>query len=813
MPDFGSLFESLGKALTSPVIPEEGGEVAAKSAPEGPAGAGATVPVLPKLPQDIFEPSPATGITPPAVKQPKIPMPPKQPFDPSSRVQQLDPIHAEDAARIELSPAYLDRLRTLGGGRTVTHDETWARALNRQPMTIEELGGWQAGRKVNEVDVARAGLLRTRLWEQYMEAIHSGNELAAMDAERAITHIEPGYNNLTATPGRATEFQKVFQAGDAVQEKVRQLRAANVPFDQVKDEINALMSSLAKQHDLEKMDEGTKSLLRRIENYATAAKLSSPVTSEVKAVSDGLTYLTRGLEQTLKSGILGTMGRPEEADAARMYAWGTSQGFKDGARKFLDTYLEPAPKGTLLAGDVTKTEGKNYPIPLRALNPFRLLGGIANFWHAVVNDAEINTRVYTQAAKEGLSGDALVQRMQDIKTNLPEDWKNEAFQTANEYTYQEDPDRLLRAIQKLQNVPGMRLIIPVAKVPYNITRFTVRRGPAGMLYAALNPGSKFGKMLYAGGNQRAEALARIGVGMGMIGLASSLVATGQVTGAMPEDKAERALWEAENRQPWAIRIGDKWVKFNRLQPIGGFMTQVAAAHEALKKGDFDTGKSIQEKLLYQYGHGALDIPFFEGMQALVQALEDPGRRIASLGRLTATGFIPNLLRDIRYQTDPALRKPENLKEAIQNMVPGLSTQVPPKINILGKPMEVEPERVLRATKHAFPVEEDENTQFLREIGYSPLDPNTTLRVKGQKAELTGTNRESYLKEMGEATLGAIQLAMKDPRVQGLDAPMKRRVVARVVEAARMPITRKYEVLMGLYGPEAKERYQSKENQQ
>ncbi len=788
----GSLFETLGKSLAKQILPEEVVEAGAKAGEE--AGK-----IAPKLPEHVL-----TGGPPPSV--PRVRMPAKQPLEPTTRVQQLDPVHAEDAARIEISPAYMEQIEKLGGGRRVTHDETWAKALNSPPMTVEELSQWPAGTKVNEVDVARAGLLRTRLWDQYHQAIQSGNDDAAMEVEKLLPPVEAGYNNLTATPGRATEFQKVFSAADAVQARVRQLRAANIPYSQVKDEMNDMIAQMRKAH--QEADPETQSLLDKIETYATAAKLTSPVTHMVNTLSNTFTYLQRGLEKNTTSAILKSQGRLPEAEAASTYAWGTRQGFINGARKFLDVYTG---EGELTGSKVefAKPRAGAAALPwheatpaerLKRLgSPFRALEAADNFWKSIIYDSEINTHALAQAKKEGIQDPVdLAARTKWLMENPPEPWKESAWQTALEYTYQDDPGKLVNALARIQRLPGGKLLVPFIKTPANILRFQLRRSPLGLISQKNIADWK------AGGVARAEVMGKLGVGTGLMASALALYMHGKVTGAYPSDPRERALWEQENRKPWSIQVNGHWLSFDRVQPLGLYMSDVAALGEALKNDDFKEQEELSQKLAFQLLKGPLDINFLQGMSAVMDLIEDPERSAKKFGQLLVTGFIPNVLRDVRNQTDPTVRKPTTLTEAVENMLPGLSQEVVPRVTVFGRESESEPDRLLRAFKQTAPTLEDQTTSFMRDLGWAPMPAPTTLSARGIRKELDKENREAYLKEMGEVTLAAVHAVMNDPRVQPLETPMKRRVLARVVEAARQPVLRKYQILLGLYGPEAQQ---------
>jgi hypothetical protein len=712
---------------------------------------------------------------------------------------------------MEISPGYLDHIESLGGGRQVSHDETWAKALNSTPMSVEELSQWPAGTKVNEVDVARAGLLRTRLWDQYHQAIQSDNDTGAMEAEKLLEQVEAGYNNLTATPGRATEFQKVFQASDAVQARVRQLRAANIPYAQVKGEINDMISQMRKAN--EQAPPETQSLLDKIETYATAAKLTSPVTHMVNTLSNTFTYLQRGLEKNTTAAILKTQGRPAEAEAASTYAWGTQQGFIDGARKFLDVYTGEGPEtGSKIEFAKPRTGQAAVPwheaSPVERVkrmgSPFRALEAADNFWKSIIYDSEINTHAYAQAKKEGITDTVdLGARTKWLMENPPDPWKESAWQTALEYTYQDDPGKLVKALGKIQRLPGGKFLIPFIKTPANILRFQLRRSPLGLVSAKNIADWK------AGGVARAEVMGRVGVGTALMASALAIYSHGKVTGAFPTDPRERALWEQENRKPWSILVNGHWLSFDRVQPIGLYMSDIAALGEALKNNDFKQGEALSAKLMSQFLKGPLNVSFLQGMSAVMDLIEDPEKSAKKFGQLLATGFVPNVLRDVRNQTDPTVRKPTTITEAIENMLPGMSQEVLPRVTVFGQEVESEPDRLARAFKQTAPMLEDQTTNFMRTLGWAPMPAPLTLSVRGERKEIDKDNREGYLKEMGEVTLAAVHAVMNDPRVEPLEAPMKRRVLARVVEAARQPVLKKYQMLLGLYGPEAQQQMQQR----
>src|SRR6185503_14932058 len=140
---------------------------------------------------------------------------------------QVHPDNAELVRRIERSPDYLERLKASGGGRVVSNDESLLRVAQQPPMTVEELAAWPARKAANTDDVLRAGILRSNAWEAYQKAaFEEGDLVTAQRIENEILRrIEPGYHNLTAEPGRATQIQNLFQLNNQLARKIADLRA------------------------------------------------------------------------------------------------------------------------------------------------------------------------------------------------------------------------------------------------------------------------------------------------------------------------------------------------------------------------------------------------------------------------------------------------------------------------------------------------------------------------------------------------------------------------------------------------------------
>lgn len=711
---------------------------------------------------------------------------------PSSRLNQIHPDNIETLARIEQDPEYLRQLADLGGGRVVGHAETVMNALRQPPMTADELASWPARRAVNEVDVLRGGILRSRLWSDFQDALFKDRDYAhAAELEQQLLRIEPGWNNLTATPGRSLEIQKLLQMNNDLHRRIMELRERNVPFETARAQLDPLLAQLRQQAGTAK-DPWRWNIIRRLENYATIAKLTSPVTHAVNTISNAMTYVSRGLEQTV-GGLI--VGGPEGKAIART-AWGTTQGFRDAARKAREAFWAD-PEAKLIETRKLRPLSEKFPAlaPLqkgaRPLNPYRWLSAADAFWKGAIHDATINSLATELAASEGLTGAAAARRIEYLRQNPLTSWKERAEAQALEYTFQENPDRALAGMQAIVDaLPGGRLVVPFLKTPYNLVRYQVRRTPLGLLGERTRS-----QLVSKTARDRADAIGRLVVGTGLTAGALATAWSSEITGRPPKDPNEKAMWDAEGRRPWSIRVGNYWLSYNRFSPQGLYLGQVADIVQALKEGDEKRAESLYWATIATLGSQLKDHPFMQGLSSVLDALDDPARFSDRLVQGTVTGIIPNILRDVRQQVDPALRRPDSLREAIAYMIPGMQGQARERVDVLGRSMTAPQNRLARATKALSegPSEPDyaEATRAFREASWAPTLPEPTLVVGSNRVTLEGEEATQFQREMGEATLRATLAVSRRPWWKTADMDRRADGLKDAVDQLRRPVRERW----------------------
>lgn len=745
---------ALAGAVLSPPLEAAVGAIASRLAPRAPVPASAPVsPVEPTSAPPVAS-EPVAPVSPPAggpVSVKAVPVPGEAT---TVNAQQFPAI---DAEAIKRDPAFLERLKALGGGRVVSNEETLAKAWNAGPMDPEELAAWPADSPIDPVTQTRGLLTFDYFQQQRAQAIASGDLAAAARANETVARLLPGVTNLRATAGRTTQAQAMFVQDEMskILDTLADMQAKGVPFDQVTRRANEMLRASKQAARTKGALAEWRDALSALETAATWAKLTSPVTHAINFTSNALNAaIVRPIEQAVRSGAYLAQGNRPAAEAELQAVFGTRMGFVSGMKRWAAAIMDDAEQGAL-AGEYDR----NIPLPkaARPFDVFRQLSGADAFWKGILEDSRIYQLAYRSAREQGLSGRALAARIEELRLSPPASWKTEAAEYAREYTFQMDPDTFLKKIQGIGNLPGMKFVLPFTKTPYNLQKFYMQRSPYG-LASRRNIGG-----LMAGGQEQAEAAGRLGAGIALSAGALALVSSTDATGAYPTDPRERARWQAEGIKEYSLRLPDgRYLQYSRFSPLGQYIGQAVALRDALASGRPEA-QALASGMLAATMRQTLDLPFMSSLKDLLDAVTGASEPTGSqkraperFGTGIVTGFVPNVLRDVRVQADPVMRETRGVAQGVQNMIPGQSQRLPASIDVLGRERTYEPDRLTRGLKVLSTRRETPETRLLAEVGWNPSNPNPSLTMKdGSKRTLEGAELERFRREMGEATVRAL----------------------------------------------------------
>lgn len=522
----------------------------------------------------------------------------------------------------------------------------------------------------------------------------------------------------------------------------------------------------------------SKYLRQSFANFFTGAILSAPRTLLLNLVGPGIISTVRTVERLTGAGMasLNPLLTSEQRASARIVARETAPAYfstlNDTADVLYQAWQAMRTNRSILGGggsiDTQTAFGPITPNLLRATgrtpNPMYRIGNAINVFPAAVArfnngfdefakrmayNGEVRVRAMVDGAEQGMSGEELRAFVTDKLLNSVDEVGRatdaEMLRAAERTTLTATPGepgtwwrRIANGTNQLRrDIPEFRYLLPVFNVPANGLGEVLRRTPLAFI-PKVNSALGFqrtaaelvGEM---GPVAQAEAHGRFLVGASFLASGLMMTRMGLMTGAGPQNRADRATWLA-NHQPYSIRIGDEWVRYDRYDILGGLLSIPATVADATIYRRADRG---QEDLIYG-AIGALaqwfkDRAAMRGAAGLLSIGDNPaanaGNVLERLGGTVVGGFVPNAIQaTITQPMDPVLRLKDGWADYLRAAIPGLSQELPAVRNIFGEPVNRASDTILEGifpismapaqTLHPDP-ELDELDRLYQATGFGP----------------------------------------------------------------------------------------------
>jgi len=349
--------------------------------------------------------------------------------------------------------------------------------------------------------------------------------------------------------------------------------------------------------------------------------------------------------------------------------------------------------------------------------PTRFLQASDAFFKTIVSQMKMNGLAYREARKAGLSGVEFAAKMASLKGNPTDDMIEQVAKLADNRLFHDEVGKIGKLIGQMRTeAPALNFIIPFIQTPINVTKFGLERGAlTGIPLGVYNT-------LRKEGVERSEALGRTlfagTVGAGIAWQASK----GNITADGPSNAKDRALLQLTGWQPYSIKIGDKWISYKYLEPIGQIFYQPAKLWQ-----DFIENKNLSiteqiESIVGGIAKKALDQTFLTGLSDWLELVQDPSS-ITENRALTRWigGFIPNVVATTAQAIDPVLRETRTVGQELTSRIPFLSQTLPAKESAQGLPIIFEGHPLFRAVSPGsistikFPQEQSLQDSFTKEM--------------------------------------------------------------------------------------------------
>lgn len=332
--------------------------------------------------------------------------------------------------------------------------------------------------------------------------------------------------------------------------------------------------------------------------------------------------------------------------------------------------------------------------------------------------------------------------------------------------------------------PGLGdFIVPFTQVPASIASRVVTRTPIGTAIEVV----KQIRRVRGGGNfdQRAmsQAVGEGAVGVAILGAGYALANSGMLTFGYPKDEKERKLWESEGKQPYSVRIGDRWYSMNYMQPFGTMLAVGAKVGEQV-----DKGAGVLDAIGVAAGTAGQSIAnqsFIKGVSSAIDTVTDPERAATKFLNQTGASIVPNIVRATARSFDPLQRESAGFVEGIKQGIPGLREQTAAKNDIFGEPLLAKDNPANQLLNPLRPSKARDTDVVLQEIrrlqdvdlGKIPSQINKTSL--GKDVELGKEQIRELQQNVGKSVKQAWEGTIGTPEYADLDDEAKSKVLDRV----------------------------------
>jgi hypothetical protein len=224
------------------------------------------------------------------------------------------------------------------------------------------------------------------------------------------------------------------------------------------------------------------------------------------------------------------------------------------------------------------------------------------------------------------------------------------------------------------------MIVPFVRTPTNILKYAFERTPLAVMSSNVRAD------IMAGGARRDLALARISIGSMAMAAATVMAAEGMITGGGPSDPKLQANLRRQNWKPYSVKIGNKYVAYGRLEPLGmvfGLAADYAeitglAGEELAPEMD-----NLASAIVMSIGRNATSKTWLRGMSEAIKAMDDPDRYGNRYIQNYARSLVPSAVAQLERTISPELEAVYDYTSAIKSRIPGLSKDLPPRRDLWG----------------------------------------------------------------------------------------------------------------------------------
>lgn len=409
--------------------------------------------------------------------------------------------------------------------------------------------------------------------------------------------------------------------------------------------------------------------------------------------------------------------------------------------------------------------------------PTRALRAMDVWANSIAYGGEINSIARATANNKGLVGAARESFEVEFKKNLPK-WAHErAMKWAKHNTFMDDPDKFTAAFLRLRETAPLgigRFVVPFVNTIGNLTKRGLEFTPGvGIAKEAIS--RSWGR-----GLGTPEIIAKQIEGAVLSAYIWHKFDQGDLTGAAPQNEAARERFYAQGKKPWAVKIGDTWIQYRRIEPWNTAIAAVAIARDKIKNAKDDaTRTEIFGQMARGMVNNLIDSSYLQGLSAIFNRYEKfkaaPFRFGASFVPYSSLWRSMNRAYEKATEGEVKLREREGWLPALAQVIPGLSGKVKAELDVWGE------EKVIPGSifQHWLPYKwskaitwEKDSVEKAIEVLNKPTDisfypglPDQRVTIKGEKVKLDDDIYRKFIIDYGNKAKAAIKNKVESTRWQ------------------------------------------------
>jgi len=380
-------------------------------------------------------------------------------------------------------------------------------------------------------------------------------------------------------------------------------------------------------------------------------------------------------------------------------AFGAIHGIKDAGRAFLKAWQTEQPTGPWSKAEIPFIKaipskevtigGKTFELGGKQVRiPTKLLLATDEFFKTMIYRGSLSRQAYNMAHTEGVRGTNALNRIAELLQNPTEAMLDKAHGEANYMTYNNPLGTIGQHIMKIRDaIPGRLgyFFVPFIRTVTNLTKYSAERTPFNFAKIAYDYSK--GKISK---DELSNEIAKPIVGSILTLITATMVSEGMITGGGPKDKNKREALMQTGWRPYSFLIGDKYIGYNRYDPLGQIIGTSADITEIILNKPFpeeQDAKKLVGRMAFSLAKNWTSKTYLQGVSGILDAISDPVRYGDNFVNNFAGSLIPSVVASVARSSDPYFRQTDSILETLKSRIPTQSEKLLPKRDVWGNPVE------------------------------------------------------------------------------------------------------------------------------